>query len=122
MYGSLPKSLRNQVHVITAHVPYVPVNEVADLPPEVTEYEPVFTLTDESRDGFGLMTRAISEAPQWLRPGGWLLLEMSEDFTARARRLCRKAGLEDKGFATDADRLSAIVEARQSPRRRDTPR
>jgi release factor glutamine methyltransferase len=117
MYEALPRSLRHQVHLVTAHVPYVPVDEVDDLPPEVTEYEPVFTLTDQSSDGFDLMTRAILEAPEWLRPGGWLLLEMSEDFTARARRLCRKAGLEDKGVATDADRLSAIVEARERPRR-----
>ncbi|MEA2486235.1 MAG: release factor glutamine methyltransferase [Actinomycetota bacterium] len=116
MYGALPRTLRQQAHLITAHVPYVPVNEVDDLPVEVTEYEPVFTLTDQSSDGFDLMTRAILEAPEWLRPGGWLLLEMSEDFTPRARRLCRKAGLEDKGVATDADRLSAIVEAREKPR------
>jgi release factor glutamine methyltransferase len=122
MYGALPRALRNEVHLITAHVPYVPVDEVDDLPPEVTEYEPVSTLTDQSADGFDLMTRAILEAPEWLRPGGWLLLEMSEDFTARARRLCKKAGLEDKGVATDADRLSAIVEARERPDRPRAPR
>ena len=117
MYGALPNRLRNQVDLVTAHVPYVPVGELDDLPAEVTEYEPRSTLTDQSDDGFDLMTRAISEAPQWLRPGGWLLLEMSEDFAPRARRLCRKAGLEDKGAATDSDRLSAIVEARERPGR-----
>jgi release factor glutamine methyltransferase len=122
MYGSLPRTLQEQVHLITGHVPYVPVDEVDDLPAEVTEHEPVSTLTDRSSDGFDLMSKAILEAPQWLRPGGWLLLEMSEDFTARSRRLCRKAGLEDKGTATDADRLSAIVEARERPRRSGTPR
>ena len=118
MYGALPRKLRESVDLITAHVPYVPVDEVDDLPTEVTEYEPVSTLTDQSIDGFDLMSRAILEAPQWLRPGGWLLLEMSEDFASRARRLARKAGLEDKGTATDADRLSAIVEAREKPLRR----
>ncbi|MEA2505419.1 MAG: release factor glutamine methyltransferase [Actinomycetota bacterium] len=118
LYGAVPASLRGGVHLITAHVPYVPVGELGDLPAEVTEHEPVFTLTDQSDDGFDLMSRAISEAPGWLRPGGWLLLEMSEDFAPRARRLCRKAGLEDKGAAMDDDRLSAIVEARAGTGRR----
>ena len=113
MYGSLPNRLQDSVDVITAHVPYVPVGEVDDMPAEVTEHEPITTLTDHSQDGFDLMSRAIAESTAWLRPGGWLLLEMSEDFTARARRLCRTAGFEDKGTATDADRLSAIVEARR---------
>ena len=122
MYGALPRRLLNQVSLITAHVPYVPVGELDNLPAEVTDHEPVFTLTDQSGDGFDLMSRAIAEAPQWLRPGGWLLLEMSEDFTPRARKLCRKAGLEDKGAATDSDHLSAIVEARERPLRGRGPR
>lgn len=113
MYGGLPQQLHGTVDLITAHVPYIPVDEVDDLPTEVIEYEPVSTLTDQSLDGFDLMSRAIDESTEWLRPGGWLLLEMSEDFAPRARRLCRKAGLEDKGTATDDDRLSVIVEARQ---------
>jgi release factor glutamine methyltransferase len=117
MYGALPRRFQNELAIVTAHVPYVPVGELDDLPAEVTHYEPVSTLTDESVDGFGLMSRAIAEAAEWLRPGGWLLLEMSEDFAPRALRLCRKAGLEDKGAATDSDRLSAIVEARERPLR-----
>jgi release factor glutamine methyltransferase len=117
MYGALPRRLEKQINLITAHVPYVPVGELENLPAEVTDHEPAFTLTDQSGDGFDLMSRAISEAPRWLRPGGWLLLEMSEDFTPRARKLCRKAGLEDKGATTDSDHLSAIVEARERPRR-----
>jgi release factor glutamine methyltransferase len=117
MYGGLPRRLQDQVALVTGHVPYVPVGEVDDLPVEVTDYEPAFTLTDQSDDGFGLLSRAVSEAPRWLRPGGWLLLEMSEDFAPRTRRLCRKAGLEDKGTAMDEDRLSAIVEARRKPER-----
>jgi release factor glutamine methyltransferase len=118
----LPRTLERRVDLITAHVPYVPVGEVEALPAEVTEHEPVFTLTDSSDDGLGLMRRTISEAPQWLVPGGWLLLEMSEDLAARARRLCRRAALEDKGTSMDSDRLSVIVEARERRRRESVAR
>ncbi len=111
MYGGLPARLRGSVDVITSHVPYVPAGEVDDLPSEVKEHEPIYTLTDSSADGLGLMRQAIREAPEWLSPGGWLLLEMSEDITAKVRKLCLKAGLEDHGVASDNDGLSVVVEA-----------
>ncbi len=111
MYGGLPARLRGGVDVITSHVPYVPVGEVDDLPSEVKDHEPIYTLTDSSSDGLGLMRQAIREAPEWLKPGGWLLLEMSEDITGKVRKLCTKAGLEDHGVASDNDGLSVVVEA-----------
>ena len=112
MYGALPQRLKGRVDVITAHVPYVPIDELEDLPAEVREHEPIYTLTDESSDGLDLMRYAIENAPEWLRPGGWLLLEMSDDIATKARRMCRRAGLEDMGLASDEDDLSVVVEAR----------
>jgi release factor glutamine methyltransferase len=114
MYGSLPRRLRGKVDVITAHVPYVPAGELDDLPAEVAEYEPMLTLTDSSVEGTHLMEIAIEQAPEWLKPGGWLLLEMSEDFAPKARRLFKRHGLVDKGVATDNDGLSIVAEA-QAP-------
>ncbi len=112
MYGALPSRLRGFVDVITGHIPYVPAGEVDDLPAEVREHEPLYTLTDESSDGLRLMRRAVAEAPGWLKPGGWLLLEVSEDRAAIVRRLCRQAGLRDIDVASDDDHLSVVVEAR----------
>ena len=113
MYGALPGRLRGAVDVITGHVPYVPVDEIDDLPSEVKDFEPVHTLSDESsQDGLALMRYAVDNAMGWLKPGGWLLLEVSEDMAVKIRRLCRKAGFKDKGVASDADRLSVVVESR----------
>ncbi|CAN5418702.1 MAG: N5-glutamine methyltransferase family protein [Actinomycetota bacterium] len=112
MYDSLPRKLRGSVDLIAGHVPYVPIDEIDDLPAEVIDHEPLSTLSDETDDGLVLMRRAIEEAPTWLKPGGWLLLEVSDDLTTVLRRMCRKAGLEDKGAHTDEDRLSMVVEAR----------
>lgn len=112
MYDSLPGKLRGSVDLIAGHVPYVPIDEIDDLPAEVIDHEPLSTLSDETDDGLVLMRRAIEEAPTWLKPGGWLLLEVSDDLTTVLRRMCRKAGLEDKGAHTDEDRLSMVVEAR----------
>ncbi len=112
MYGPLPARLRGKVDLITGHVPYIPADEVDDLPSEVKDHEPVYTLTDESDDGLTLMRTTVVEARDWLKPGGWLLMEMSDDMVSKARRLCRQAALEDRGVAADADRLSVVVEAR----------
>ena len=112
MYAALPARLEGGVDVITGHVPYVPADELEDLPAEVREHEPIHTLTDEG-DGLYLLSRAIDEAVRWLAPGGWLLLEMSDDFAPKARRIVRKAQLLDEEVATDEDGLSVVVEARK---------
>lgn len=112
MYEALPGNLRSGVDLVTGHVPYIPADELDDLPTEVREHEPVHTLTDDG-DGLYLMRRAIEEATGWLKAGGWLLLEMSDDFAPKARKMIRRAGLLDEGVATDEDGLSVVVEARK---------
>lgn len=113
MYNSLPARLKGQVDVITGHVPYVPAEELEDLPREVKAYEPVHTLSDQSTgDGLVLMRRAVNEAVEWLKPGGWLLLEISDDLVGKIKRLAKQAGFEDGGVGTDNDGLSVVVESR----------
>lgn len=89
----LPRRWRGRVDVMTAHPPYVPRHEVADLPPEVKEHEPRHTLTDGSVDGLGLVRALAAAAPDWLRSGGWLLLEVSPDRSRQAATVLRRAGL-----------------------------
>jgi release factor glutamine methyltransferase len=113
LFAPLPKRLQGSIDVISAHVPYVAFHELDDMPAEVIEHEPIYTLSDESEDGLTLMRRTIEESVAWLKPGGWLLLELADDLSAKVRRMCRKAGLEDAGVASDDDDLSVVVEARR---------
>jgi release factor glutamine methyltransferase len=111
MYGSLPARLRGNVDVISGHVPYVPADELEDLPREVRGFEPVHTLSDQTADGLFLMRRAIDESVEWLKPGGWLLLEVSDDLIGRIKKLAGRAGFEHRGVADDEDGLSIVVES-----------
>ena len=113
MYEPLPVKYHGEVDMIVAHVPYVPAHEVEDLPDEVKVYEPMDTLTDSSDDGLFLMRRAVMEGAELLKSGGWLLLEMSDDMVAKAKRLYRAAGFRDVDVVSDDDDLSVVVEARK---------
>jgi release factor glutamine methyltransferase len=95
MYSPLPDRLRGAVDVITGHVPYVPRGDVRHLPLEVRGFEPEDTLTDFSEHGLSLVERAVEEGRDWLRPGGWMLTEVSPDLARAARGLFVRAGYRD---------------------------
>jgi methylase of polypeptide subunit release factors len=57
------------------------------------------------------MRRAIGEAVEWLKPGGWLLLEISDDLVGKIKKLAAKAGFDHRAVADDEDGLSVVVES-----------
>jgi release factor glutamine methyltransferase len=95
LLSPLPKRLRGEVDVISIHPPYVPKGEVSDLPEEIKGFEPSHTLTDASDDGLGIVRRIVTEALDWLRPGGWLLIETTPTESTIIRGLMREAGYRD---------------------------
>jgi release factor glutamine methyltransferase len=95
LFAPIPKDLEANVDVITIHPPYVAKEEVADLPDEIKEWEPVHTLTDQSDDGLGLVRRTVEEAPRWLRKQGWLLMETDPDRSRDVKRVMVAGGFRD---------------------------
>ncbi|MFD5329092.1 putative protein N(5)-glutamine methyltransferase [Streptomyces sp. NPDC127092] len=77
LFEPLPDALRGRVEVLVANVPYVPSEDVALLPPEAREHEPLVAL-DGGSDGLDVLRRVAAEAARWLAPGGRLLVETSE--------------------------------------------
>ena len=95
LFAPLPRGLRGRVDVVTGHLPYVGEEEVETLPEEIIRFEPMESLTDFSPTGLGLLTRVAAEAPGWLRPSGWLLLEVSPDRSRKVATVLRRAGFKD---------------------------
>ena len=88
----LPVELEGSVDVIAAVVPYVPTEDLRLLPRDVREFEPRSAL-DGGKEGTDLLTEVVSRSPRWLRPGGWLLLELG----GRQAELLA-APLDQRGF------------------------
>ena len=95
LFRGLPRDIKGKVDVITFHPPYVGRRELRELPDEIRRFEPAHTLTDNSLDGLGLIDRAAAEAGEWLKPGGWLLIEVSPDRARAAATVVRRRGLRD---------------------------
>jgi release factor glutamine methyltransferase len=113
MFAPLPRRLRGAVDIVAAHVPYVPRHELRDLPLEIRGFEPEHTLTDYTEHGLGLAERAAGEAVEWLRPGGWILLEVSPDFARRVRSIVVRSGYRDVRSTKGWPQVTRIVVGRR---------
>jgi release factor glutamine methyltransferase len=114
MFAGLPKKIAGRVDVITLHPPYVPREEVKELPDEVREWEPVHTLSDQSDDGLGLVVLAAKDSGGWLRRGGWLLIEVSPDRAKEVMRVMRRAGLREVRSTKGGDlKVTRVVVGRR---------
>jgi release factor glutamine methyltransferase len=78
LFGPVPASFRATTDVVVAVVPYVPSTELHLLPRDTLAVEDVIHY-DGGSDGLALLRRAVTEAPDFLRPGGALLLELGGD-------------------------------------------
>jgi release factor glutamine methyltransferase len=74
LYDPLPETLRGNVNLIVANAPYVPTDAIELMPPEARIHEPRVAL-DGGADGVDVHRRLAAAAPEWLAPGGQLLVE-----------------------------------------------
>ncbi len=88
-------------------MPYVPTGEIGFLPPEARAHEPLVAL-DGGPDGLDVLRRVAAGAPDWLAPGGHLLIETSERQAPVAAAAFAASGLAVR-VATSADLNATVV-------------
>ena len=91
LWGQLLDPLPAPVDVIVANLPYIATADLATLPPQVRDYEPVLAL-DGGADGLAviadlLATLALPQGRSKLRPGGRVYLEIGAGQGEAARLL-----------------------------------
>ena len=109
LYGPLPPELRGRIDVIVANAPYVPTAEIGLMPTEARDHEPALAL-DGGRDGVEVHRRIAAGAPDWLAPGGRLLIETSERQAEHTAAVARQAGL--RAAVVRADGATVLVATR----------
>lgn len=76
LFGGLSGKERHFWDVIVSNPPYVPAEDFPTLSKEVLS-EPRLAL-DGGPKGLSVIRRILSEAPLFLKPGGWLLMEIGK--------------------------------------------
>ncbi len=106
-FDALPHELRGQLAIVVSNPPYVSADD-RDLEPIVRDWEPPEALFGGT-DGLDEIRQLVAAAPLWLRPGGWLVIEIGASHGDRTIDLLRAAGLEEISVSrdlTDRDRIA----------------
>ena len=106
LLDALPAVLRGRTGILAADVPYVPSDEVGLLPAEARDHEPLVAL--DGGDGLDVLRRVAAGAPEWLAPGGCVLVETSERQAEQAVDIFRRAGLASR-LAVSAELYANVV-------------
>jgi release factor glutamine methyltransferase len=109
----LPDDLAGTVDVLCAVLPYVPTDALHLLPRDVVAYEPRRAL-DGGPGGLTLVAQLVARSTRWVRPHGWLLLEVGGDQVDRVAALMGSVGYTDTEELSDADGDPRGVAARRS--------
>jgi release factor glutamine methyltransferase len=75
LFDGLPPELAGEVDVVVSNPPYVAVGDADALPTEVVDHEPAEALF-AGEEGLQVIADIAMRAREWLRPGGWLILEI----------------------------------------------
>ena len=77
--------------MIVSNPPYIPASEIEGLEPEVRDHDPLMAL-DGGDDGLDFYRIIAEQAPDYMKPGAWLLLEIGYDQGETVPDLIRKTG------------------------------
>lgn len=102
--------------VIVSNPPYVTAGELPDLQPEVRDYEPPLALVGQDDasgpDGTALHRRLLQEGTPFLKPGGWLLMEVGMGQADAVAEFAKLLGYSAVAVQNDYAGIPRIVLAR----------
>jgi len=110
-FEALPEDYRGSFDLIASNPPYVR-DDADSLEAIVRDWEPASALFGGS-DGLDDVRRLAAGAPEWLAPGGWLIVEIGADQGVVAQELLRSAGLADVVVLPDLAGLHRFVVGRR---------
>lgn len=112
LLADVPHDVRGQVDVLVSNPPYLTPGDMDGREPEVARWDPHDALV-AGVTGHEVTDRLIDAAGTWLRPGGWLLLEVDSSRAAETAVRATRAGLHDTGVVSDLTGADRVVVARR---------
>ena len=94
--GNLLKPLakrfrQRRFDLILSNPPYIPSGVIPTLQPEVKDHEPIRAL-DGGADGLDFYRRLAEEVPEYLKKGGFLILEIGDDQREQVTEILQATG------------------------------
>jgi len=109
-FEALPVEARGRLDVIVSNPPYIA--EGGSLPAEITDHEPPVALYS-GETGLEATSTVLAGAPEWLAPGGAVVLELADGTAGRVRELAGTAGLADVAVHPDLNGVDRVLVARR---------
>jgi len=106
-YGALGE-MDERFDLIVSNPPYIAVNEMPFLSPEVRDHEPRLALTDEA-DGLTAYHAILAGHARWLAPGGRLVAEIGASQGMAVSKLFARAGLRGVRVIPDIDGRDRVI-------------
>jgi release factor glutamine methyltransferase len=110
-YGALPKELRSSFDLVVSNPPYVSEPEWEELSLQVKDFEPRRALVAGEK-GTEDLEVVISGAPNWLRSGGALAVELAPWQAGEMAAFARKVGFTFVEVHKDLSERQRILVAR----------
>ncbi len=103
-------AIEGRYDLIVSNPPYIALDEMAGLEAEVRDHEPEMALTDGG-DGLGAYRELAAGAPDYLLPGGRMLVEIGPTQGSAVAALFDAAGLSEIRIIPDLDGRDRVVSA-----------
>jgi release factor glutamine methyltransferase len=107
IFGALA---REKFDLIVSNPPYISKTEYDRLQPEVRDFEPDAALTDGGT-GLSIIEKIVLEAPKYLKPGGFLLMEIGFGQAEKAARMFASPIWQSFDILPDLQSIPRIVKA-----------
>lgn len=98
-FDALPAHVRGELAMVVSNPPYVDDDDPA-LESIVRDWEPAGALFGGA-DGLDAIRHIVDEAPRWLRPSGWLVIEIGAGHGRPVTELMHAADFDDIAITAD---------------------
>ncbi len=111
--AGVPAAALGRLDLVVSNPPYVPTAVLADIPREVSDFEPTLAL-DGGADGNDILRRLLPWTMVALRPGGGFAFELHETCLEAAKDLACAEGFTDVRIVTDLAGKPRVLTGRKA--------